>query len=242
MTSEAAYFPDTLATSVNEREFLDRKAQSSADSPEDQVHSARTGSVVDTSAPITELSDEVLLEQIGFGIREALAILFRRYARVVRTIAHRILRDASEAEDLLQEVFLYIFRKAELFDSAKGSARSWIVQVTYHRAIDRRRHLISRHFYHAVDLETSAATALYTEIAFYEQSLEGMVGKETMARIEESLSEDQRRTLQLFFFEGYTIEEIAQERGESPGNIRHHYYRALEKMRKLIFTPKLASK
>lgn len=188
------------------------------------------------------LSDELALQQFREGDKEALGILFRRYARMVRAVAFRILRDASEADDLLQEVFLFIFRKWELFDAARGSARSWIIQVTYHRAIDRRRHLSSRRFYAAVDLDDPAAAALGTEIAFYERSLEGTLGKAMVQGIEESLSPDQRETLRLHFFEGYTIEEIAQKMGQTPGNVRNHYYRALEKMRKLIFSPKLPPK
>ena len=141
-----------------------------------------------------------------------------------------------------QEVFIFIFRKIGLFDSTKGSARSWIVQITYHRAIDRRRQLISRHFYDGLDLKAPAAAALHTEIAFYERTLEGTLGKAMVQGIEESLSSDQRETLRLHFFEGYTIEEIAQKMVQTPGNIRNHYYRALEKMRKLIFSPKLPPK
>ena len=88
-------------------------------------------------------SDEFLFERLRDGDHGALALLFRRYARMVRGVAYRILRDAAEADDLLQEVFLFLFRKWALFDASRGSARSWIVQVTYHRAIDRRRHLLS---------------------------------------------------------------------------------------------------
>lgn len=191
----------------------------------------------------SEITDEKLLDEVSYGARESLAILFRRYARLVRMLAYRVLRDAAEADDLLQEVFLYIFRKAALFDPSKGTARSWIIQVTYHRAFNRRQQLKSRHFYDAKDADDLATGAnLQIEVAFYERTLEGTLGKETIKRIEESLSGDQRRTIQLYFFEGYTIEETAKELGQSPGNVYHHYYRALEKMRKLVFAPKLLSK
>ena len=86
-------------------------------------------------------------------IGEALSLLFRRYAHMVRAVAERILRDASEAEDLVQEVFLFVFRKGALFDPERGSARSWLAQVTYHRAFDRRRYLVSRHFYSNLELQ-----------------------------------------------------------------------------------------
>ena len=103
--------------------------------------------VVTASSASGELADEVLIERICLGEKEALAALFQRYARLVRSVAARILRDAAEAEDLAQDLFLFIHRKCGLFDSSKSSARSWIVQMTYHRAIERRRYLTTRHFY-----------------------------------------------------------------------------------------------
>jgi RNA polymerase sigma-70 factor (ECF subfamily) len=163
---------------------------------------------------------------------------------MVLAVASRILRNDAEAEDLLQEVFLFIFRKAELFDRTRGSARSWIVQVTYHRAIDRRRQLASRRFYAAADLDEALLSVEEPVIAaaFYETTVEGSLGAGLLKRIEESLSDDQHRTLQLYFFEGYTFEEIAACLGQTVGNSRNHYYRALDRIRKLVFETELREK
>ena len=197
-----------------------------------------------STSPGEETSDEFLLEQLREGKDSALALLFRRYARMVRAVAFRILRDPAEAEDLLQEVFLFIFRKASLFDATRGSARSWIVQVTYHRAIDRRRHLTSRRFYASADLDEALLSIEEpaTDTAFYERTIEGALGTEFLKRIEEALSSDQRGTLQLYFFEGHTFEEIAERIGQTVGNVRNHYYRALERIRKLVFRQELREK
>ena len=73
------------------------------------------------------------------GDQEALALLFRRYASIVRGLAYKVLRDTSEADDLLQEIFLVVYRKCASFDASRGPARSWILQITYHRAVARRR-------------------------------------------------------------------------------------------------------
>ncbi len=188
--------------------------------------------------------DTALLESIADGNQEALVGLFRRYARMVRSVALRILRDASEADDLVQEVFLFIFRKASLFDPALGSVRSWLVQVTWHRAIDRRRYLAARHFYTSVELEEDLleSDAGHGVLRFYEDSMEGALGRETLRRIDESLSEDQRRVIRLYFFEGQTVGEIATLLGQTPGNVRNHYYRALEKMRREIFPAQLCKR
>jgi RNA polymerase sigma-70 factor (ECF subfamily) len=191
-----------------------------------------------------DTSDESLVVRTGEGDREALTLLFRRYARLVRTVAQRILRDASEAEDLLQEVFLFVFRRAGLFDPARGSARSWLVQVTYHRAFDRRRYLMARHFYTNLELEEAIAAGDEPPSGgnLYDRTIEGVLGREVVRRIEDALSEDQRRVLRLYFVEGHTLSEIAALLGQTPGNIRNHYYRALEKMRAQAFSAKLQEK
>ncbi len=188
----------------------------------------------------TEIPDEALMAQICNGSREALAILFRRYARLVRTVAMRILRDESEADDLLQDVFLFVHRNCSVYDSSKARLRSWIVQMTYHRAIDRRRYLNSRHFYTRQDL--NSLTELLDSRAEGREDSAGfssLVGNTTVQGLLDSLTEDQRNTLSLHFFEGYTFGEIAVKLDQSLGNIRNHYYRGLNHLRKLMFPSKL---
>ncbi len=197
--------------------------------------------VAQSTSRSTEISDEVLIARVCAGDKEALAQLFRRYARLVRTVAYRILRDGAEADDLLQDVFLFINRKCETFDGSKGSARSWIVQITYHRSIDRRRYLCSRHFYTQVNIDDPAMEVSdpRADVPPYDQSIEGVLGRTGLEKMRKSLSEDQWTTMRLFFFEGFTIEEIAVHLEQSPGNVRNHYYRGLEKVRKQMCAKKL---
>src|SRR5215475_13168444 len=187
----------------------------------------------------TEESDECLVARVIDKNRDALAILFRRYSRLVRGIALRILRDASEADDLLQDVFLFVHRKVSVFDPSKASFRSWIVQMTYQRAIDRRRYLHSRHFYTHLDLEGAEELVFHRGGKKEGELLSGLVGNATIRGLLEDLTGDQRDTLTLHFFEGYTFDEIALKLGQSLGNIRNHYYRGLEKLRKQMFPGKL---
>lgn len=239
MRSEAAYFPDALATAAELRDAARSAPEPPADPLDDAPEEPASG-----PGRIGEVSDELLLAQVRAGAKDAFGLLFRRYARLVRTVAQRILRDPSEAEDLLQEVFLFVFRRAALFDPQRGSARSWLVQVTWHRAIDRRRYLMARHFYTNLELEEAVVGGGEhgTEARSYERTMEGALGKEALRRIDESLSEDQRRVLRLHFFEGHTLAEIAALLAQTPGNVRNHYYRALEKMRAQVFREKLQRK
>lgn len=189
-----------------------------------------------------ELSDEHLMLNICQGDFDALASLFRRHACVVRGVAYRVLRDVSEADDLLQDIFLLVHRLCGTFDSSKGSARVWILQMTYRRAISRRRYLTSRHFYTRVDLgdvETELADPR-SPAAEIEELIDATRGNGSLRKVFEELSENQQQTLQLFFVEGYTFDEIAEKLGQSRGNIKNHYFRGLDRLRKHIFSGKLA--
>jgi RNA polymerase sigma-70 factor (ECF subfamily) len=190
------------------------------------------------SADSVEISDEVLMARIGDGDKEGLACLFHRYARLVRAVGYKVLRDDSEADDLLQDVFLFIHQKSAVFDSSRSSARSWIVAMAYQRAIDRRRYLTSRHFYTQVDLEDvgNELSSPGTMAGRYENSIEEVLGRIGLRKVLGALSEIQRQTLGLHLFEGYSFEEIAVKLDQTRGNVKHHYFRGLEKLRKQIFS------
>ena len=182
-----------------------------------------------------KISDESLIAQSCTGDREALAALFERYARLVRSVAARILRDTAEAEDLVQDLFLYIQRKCRSFDSSKSTARSWIVQMAYHRALDRRRYLKSREFYAQPFFPANGVEVVGKPTRESDYCAEAVFGRNGLEKIVNALSADQRETLRLHFFEGYTLAEVSEKLGQPLGNVRHHYYRALDKLRKEMF-------
>jgi RNA polymerase sigma-70 factor, ECF subfamily len=181
----------------------------------------------------SERDCQTLLERVAEGDPQGLSELFLRYARLVHSVGRRILRDGEEAEDLVQEVFLYIHRKSNLFDSAKSSARSWVFQIAYTQAFLRRRQLKARGFCASGiadrPVETDPRTGSGAE---YDQTVEGLFGRNGWRKILDTLTQEQRETLTLHFFEGYTFEEIAEKLGQSYANIRNHHYRGLEKIRK----------
>jgi RNA polymerase sigma-70 factor, ECF subfamily len=188
----------------------------------------------------TPVSDEALIVEVCLGSREALAILFRRYARLVRGIALRVLKDASEADDLLQDIFLLIHRLSRTFNGSKGSAQSWILQVTYRRAISRRRYLNSRHFYTQVELDEQSFEVPEPRCGHSQDPVDSILAELDMQKMWGTLSEDQQKTLRLHFIEGFTLDEIATMLGQTKGNIRHHSFRGLERLRKQIFGGKFS--
>ena len=183
----------------------------------------------------SEVSDEALLANVAVGDYEALAVLFKRYARVTRSVAFRILRNSTEAEDLVQDFFLFIQRRCSIFDSSKSTARSWIIQMAYHRAIERRRYLTTRQFYASEDAQAMRNEVVGVPTDESDYSAEAVFGRNGLEKVFQSLSEDQRETLRLHFFGGYTLAEIAAKLGQPHGNVKHHYYRGLAKLRKQMF-------
>jgi RNA polymerase sigma-70 factor (ECF subfamily) len=201
-----------------------------------------TNSSVTTNEPKceTEYSDELLLTRMAAADRDALAILFRRHFRLVHGIARRILRNTAESEDLTQDVFLHIAHKCHLYNSAKGTARSWIVRMTYYQALNRKEYLEDRHYYTAVNLEDSGIEEFAArDTGEYDQSAEAVFGRTRWLRMREVLTEDQWEAIRLHFFEGCTFVEIGLKRKQTLANVRHHFYRGLARLRKCIFRDEL---
>lgn len=220
MSPEAtAYFPNGLANASDVSKVADERNRS------------RDAAMDNFSIP--EPTDEHLLAQVGLGSKEALGLLFRRHARAVFNVAWRILRDESEADDLRQEVFLYLSDRAQHFDPKKSSGASWIIQMTYHRAIDRRRYLDFRQHYTTEEFDEQRIPTTGVQ-----PSPEALDGRAIRDRMKEQLTADQQQTLELHFFEGYSLREIADMNGKTVGNVRHHYYRALDRLRSHLFPPK----
>jgi RNA polymerase sigma-70 factor (ECF subfamily) len=190
---------------------------------------------VAAEAGITE-TDEALIRKIGKGDRDALCLIFQRYARPVRSVAYRILRNQQEAEDLVQDVFLHLFKKATLFDSHQGRAGSWIVHIAYQQALNRRRYLNRRHFYNCSDLHDSTVrtAAIQAPSISSATSIRDVLGTALVRLYEQRLSVEQRRVLELYFFSGHSFDEVAEVMETSRANVRNHYYRGLDRLRRYV--------
>jgi RNA polymerase sigma-70 factor (ECF subfamily) len=184
--------------------------------------------------------DETLMVSLKAGDRAALVEMFRRYSRLVLSIAIRILRDVAEAEEIVQEVFLFLHQRSSEFDRDKGDAKGWVVQLAYHRSLDRQRSLRRSEIYFGTDDRAVADTLAGT--SDLDRQVAVTQSRELLKGAFESLSERQRLTLELFFFEDLDYDEIAARIGESHENVRHYYYRGLQKLRKDVQVRKLRDK
>jgi RNA polymerase sigma-70 factor (ECF subfamily) len=156
----------------------------------------------------------------------AFEALVRRYGRLVYRVAVDILRDAGEAEDVAQEVFLDIYRKAHLYDAARGSVRTWLLQYAYHRTLRRKATLRRRAAYRGEPLD----------------GIERLIDdrRDVLTRDEcrwviraglAQLPERQRATLELTCFEDLSLRDVAERLRVSLGCARHYYYRGLARLR-----------
>jgi RNA polymerase sigma-70 factor (ECF subfamily) len=181
-----------------------------------------------------QLSAEDLIARMSQGHADALPVLFDRFHRLVLKIALRIVRDPGEAEDVMQDVFFEIFNKAGQFDPAKGGAKTWILQYAYHRSLSRRQYLTLRSFYDRRQM-TEREVAQSTSMHVFWRGLTFQEWRRVIEQGLATLTENQRRTLVLVCFEGLLLCEIAERTKETLGNVRHHYYRGLESLRKFLY-------
>jgi RNA polymerase sigma-70 factor (ECF subfamily) len=182
-------------------------------------------------AQLVLLSDEALMIELKAGAKDALSVLFDRYYYLVMKVAIRILRDAGEAEDLTQSVFLEIFRSASLFDPARGTTKVWLLQCAYHRGFNRRQYLNLR----GICLGAGQRFPIKGDPATgYYRSLSGLESARAVNEALEHLNDEQRTAIELAHYEGLTMHEIAEFTGDSFHNVRHHYYRGLKKLKSVL--------
>lgn len=178
------------------------------------------------------LADDVLLHNISQSCPDCFALLFHRYFRQVFSTAFKILRDKTEAEDVLQEVFLSIYLQQERFDSNRGSVRNWVLQFAYFKSLLRRRYLRIRNFYTQEEISESR------EVREVRSSdVLGMTPSEWSRYVElgiAALTPKQRRVIELVHFEGYTLREAMEIMRETFANTRNYYYRGLKALRTFL--------
>jgi RNA polymerase sigma-70 factor (ECF subfamily) len=186
-----------------------------------------------TSQSLQALSDESLCREAKKGCYEAYLVLFDRYWRQVFRLAHAVLHDEGEAEDVAQALFLEVHRNMLQFDPERGSFRTLLLRYAYTRAIDQRRRLESRRFYSTIQLQDLPSNSLVPA----ECLSSGLSIEEASRLIEQGmqqLDEKQSRTIEAYFFRGLSLNEISVELNDSLGNVRHHLYRGIAKMRSFI--------
>ena len=183
------------------------------------------------SFPGSATADLAALERMARGDHEALAELYDRHGRLVYSLALRILRDQSDAEDIVQEVFSQAWRQAARYDARRGNPVAWLINLTRSRAIDRVRGRRARP-------DAAAAGPAALDLADLSQPVDEQIAlSHQAARIRAAVGELsllQRVVIELAFFEGLTHVEIA-DRLELPlGTVKTRIRQGLLKLRERL--------
>ena len=170
-------------------------------------------------------SDVSLVTAIRSADQGAMAALYDRYSSIVYAVALRVLQDTGAAEDVLQDIFMQLWRNPGLFDASRGNMAAWLAVITRHRAIDalRRRRPENDIADVVVSVETDFAGDADRSRAM--DRVRGAL---------QTMPTPQRSALEMAYFEGLTHNEIAEKTGEPLGTIKTRIRTGLLSLRKVL--------
>src|SRR5580693_9010954 len=170
-----------------------------------------------------DAGDEMrLVARIRAGDQQAMSELYDRYSRVVYAVALRVLQDAAAAEDILQDVFLQLWRNPDAFDASRGSLAAWLAVISRHRSIDRLRKRRP---------ETDIEDCVIAGGPDLRDETERRLVIEKVRNVLAEMNPDQRKVLELAFFQGLTHTEIAEKTGEPLGTVKTRIRTGLQFLR-----------
>src|SRR5262245_5604263 len=187
--------------------------------------------------PESTTADEALVARMAARDQEALAALYDRYRCVIFSLALRILRDRAEAEEALADVFLQAWRQARGFDTQRGSVGAWLVTLCRSRAIDRVRARGRRNA--AIETVTRSAEGLSDAAsasagAGPEEAADLLLKRRRIGAALGALSQEQRRAVEMAFYEGLSHSEIAAALGAPLGTVKTRIRDGLHALRQKL--------
>jgi RNA polymerase sigma-70 factor (ECF subfamily) len=178
---------------------------------------------------IGEVSDAQLVTSIARYSELALAEVYRRHGGAVYGLARRVLNNAAEAEDVTQEVFLRLWNQPDRFDSSRGSLRSFLLAQSHGRAVDAVRSLNSRRLREARDARHTATADYDMQHEVWDLALADQV-----SRALGDLPDEERRAIELAYFEGHTYVEVADLLGQPEGTVKSRIRNGMRRMRAVL--------
>ena len=175
--------------------------------------------------------DSALIERIMAQDENALSAVYDRYSGMVFSVLVRILKDSQAAEEVLQDLFLQLWREAQRFDSSRGSLPAWLMVIARNRAISRLRGRNRRALVETSE-ELPTGYAPWLDNVEQEAARAEMVGKVKAAMRE--MPREQRQVVELAYFEGMTQTEIAAHTGTPLGTVKTRMRTAIQSLRQLF--------
>jgi len=197
-------------------------------SPESTYPSGATDTSERRSADAAASDDAAVLARIASGDEAALAAFYDRWVQPVYSVVVQLLRDADDAEDVLEETFWQVWGRASTFDPARGTARTWVLTIARNRALDRIR--ARARGPESVPLPELLAS----DQPDASESAEAQERREQVAHALAAIPADQRRALELAYFGGYTQTEIAERLQQPVGTVKTRMRLGMQKLRALL--------
>jgi RNA polymerase sigma-70 factor (ECF subfamily) len=183
-----------------------------------------------TENPALDTADSALLARMSGGDEGALATLYDRWSDRIHALAVQVLRDARDAEDIVEETFWQAWRGAARYDVARGNVGTWLLTICRSRALDRMRSRKRRREDLTLDDAPVAASP-------QPDAMDAMVTMETGRIVRAALAElplEQRQTIELAYFRGLSQSEIAEQTGQPLGTIKTRVRLAMAKLREKL--------
>ncbi|MBV8201110.1 MAG: sigma-70 family RNA polymerase sigma factor [Acidobacteria bacterium] len=180
------------------------------------------------------LSDAALIKLVAERQPDALALLYDRFAPTLLALARRILDNHADAEEVLQEVFIQVWNRAERYDPARSSVSTWLVLLARSRAIDRLRSRKVVERTHEAGAQAAPGTA---EGYASPEAVENVFIQERHERVRRemaALPAEQRQVLEMAFYQGLTQSEIATQAGMPLGTVKTRTLLAMKKLRNAL--------
>lgn len=184
------------------------------------------------SSTAEELDDVRAMTRVAAGDPDALATLFDRHSPVVLGVLTRMLGQRGEAEEVLQEAFLQVWRQAGRYEPRRGSPRTWLLMLARSRALDRLRANASR-ARREEEVMTAPEASLHAEPAA-PASLEADESRERVATALQELSPPQRECIHLAFFEGLSHSQIADRLAQPLGTVKSRILLGMRTLRRTL--------
>jgi RNA polymerase sigma-70 factor (ECF subfamily) len=179
-------------------------------------------------------SDDRMLDLLARAEPEGVEMLYDRYSALAYTLAFRVLNDAGAAEDVVQEAFLSVWRRASTYRSDRGSLRTWVCSIVHHRALDRLRGRAGRA---RQDLALEHAPIAVTSVSDTWDQVVEVLEREQLKTALSELSMEQRETIELAYYGGYSQTEISDLMQVPLGTVKGRTRLALRKLRGLLELP-----
>ncbi|MEO8899648.1 MAG: sigma-70 family RNA polymerase sigma factor [Candidatus Dormibacter sp.] len=174
------------------------------------------------------MPDDRMLDLLARGEPEGVEMLYDRYSGLAYTLAMRVLNDSGASEDVVQEAFLSIWRRASTYRSDRGSLRTWVCSIVHHRALDRLRGRAGRA---RQDVALEHAPVAVTSVSDTWDRVADELEREEIHKALVELSVEQRETIELSYFGGYSQTEISELMNVPLGTVKGRTRLALRKLR-----------